>query len=58
MLNSHPAEGETPSFKGSMIMAVAENEQEVLDLLKKDVYSTSGVWDLENAQIIAVCLSP
>lgn len=58
MLNSHPAEGETPSFKGSMIMAVADNEQEVLDLLKKDIYSISGVWDLENAQIIPVCLGP
>jgi len=55
MLNAHPAEGETPSFKGSMMMAVAENEEQVLDLLKKDIYTTSGVWDLENAQIIPVC---
>lgn len=36
-------------------MAVAENEEQVLDLLKKDIYTTSGVWDLENAQIIPVC---
>lgn len=56
MLNSHPAEGETPSFKGSMMLAVAENEAEVRKLLESDVYARSGVWDLEQAQIIPVCL--
>lgn len=54
MLESHPAEGETPTFKGSMMLAVAENETAVRELLAKDIYSTSGVWDLDNAQIIAV----
>lgn len=54
MLNSHPAEGETPSFKGSMMLAVAENEAEVRALLENDIYSRSGVWDLEAAQIIPV----
>lgn len=54
MLESHPAEGETPTFKGSMMMAVAENEAEVRSLLEKDIYGTSGVWDLEKAQIIPV----
>ncbi|KAJ5081552.1 hypothetical protein NUU61_009816 [Penicillium alfredii] len=52
MLNSHPAEGESPSFKGSMMMAVAENEAEVRELLSKDIYTVSGVWDMKNAQII------
>ncbi|KAJ5812264.1 hypothetical protein N7474_008565 [Penicillium riverlandense] len=52
MLNSHPTEGETPSFKGSMMLAVAESEAEVRQLLANDIYGTSGVWDLENAQII------
>ncbi|KAJ5143999.1 uncharacterized protein N7515_002786 [Penicillium bovifimosum] len=52
MFDSHPAEGETPSFKGSMMLAVAESEAEVRELLEKDIYSTSGVWDLGNAQII------
>ncbi|KAJ5150699.1 uncharacterized protein N7500_010888 [Penicillium coprophilum] len=52
MLNAHPADGETPSFKGSMMLAVAENEAEVLELLNKDIYVTSGVWDMEKAQII------
>ncbi|OQE91976.1 hypothetical protein PENNAL_c0008G07490 [Penicillium nalgiovense] len=52
MLNAHPADGETPSFKGSMMLAVAENEAQVLELLNNDIYTTSGVWDMENAQII------
>ncbi|CAI7599572.1 unnamed protein product [Penicillium discolor] len=52
MLNAHPADGETPSFKGSMMLAVAENEAQVLELLNKDIYVSSGVWDMENAQII------
>lgn len=56
MLNSHPAEGESPSFKGSMMMAVAENEAEVRELLSKDIYTVSGVWDMKNAQIIPVSL--
>jgi hypothetical protein len=55
MLNAHPADGETPSFKGSMMLAVAENEAQVLELLNNDIYTTSGVWDMENAQIIPVC---
>jgi hypothetical protein len=54
MLNAHPADGEVPSFKGSMMLAVAENEAQVLELLNKDIYTTSGVWDMEKAQIIPV----
>ncbi|KAJ5304776.1 uncharacterized protein N7443_004436 [Penicillium atrosanguineum] len=52
MLEAHPADGESPSFKGSMMLAVAESEAEVRALLEKDIYVTSGVWDMEKAQII------
>lgn len=55
MFNEHPKEGETPSFKGSALMVVAEDEQQVRRLLEEDVYSKNGVWDLENTQIIPVC---
>lgn len=55
MLNAHPADGESPSFKGSMMLAVGESEAEVRELLNRDIYVTSGVWDMDNAQIIPVC---
>lgn len=57
MLNAHPAEGETPSFKGSMMMVVADSAEQAFELLKKDIYVVSGVWDMDNAQIIPVCCS-
>ncbi|KAJ5907856.1 hypothetical protein N7495_000538 [Penicillium taxi] len=52
MFHSHAAEGETPSFKGSMLLILAENEAEVRNTLAKDIYAETGVWDLKNAQII------
>lgn len=54
-MENHPtAEGETPQFKGSMIIALAETAAEVREQLAKDVYAAEGVWDLEKAQIIPV----
>ncbi|KAL1968795.1 hypothetical protein VTN77DRAFT_1156 [Rasamsonia byssochlamydoides] len=52
MLDSHPAEGETPVFKGSMVTAVAESADALREILSKDIYTQAGVWDLEKAQII------
>jgi len=40
-------EGEGPKINGSVMVAVAESKEEVLDKLKADVYYTSGVWDVE-----------
>ena len=54
MLESHPAEGETPAFKGSMMLALASDEAEVRAILENDIYTRSGVWDLSKAQIIPV----
>lgn len=54
MLESHPAEGETPAFKGSMMLALAADEAEVRAILENDIYAHSGVWDLSKAQIIPV----
>lgn len=54
MLHSHPAEGEAPSFKGSMVVAVAENEAAARAILENDVYARTGVWNMKEAQIIPV----
>lgn len=56
MLNAHPTNPtDRPSFKGSALMVVAEDEAEVHRLLENDVYSRNGVWDLERTEIIPVC---
>ncbi|KAI0913854.1 hypothetical protein F4824DRAFT_502887 [Ustulina deusta] len=39
------------SFYGSTLVCVASSREEVLELLSKDIYTTSGVWDLDNVQI-------
>ncbi|PLB41782.1 YciI family protein [Aspergillus candidus] len=52
MLNSHPTDSQGPSFKGSMIIYTGESVEDVRKIIKDDVYATSGVWDLENVQII------
>ncbi|KAH8693138.1 hypothetical protein BGW36DRAFT_35059 [Talaromyces proteolyticus] len=49
---AHPTEGSTPQFKGSMVIIQAGSLEEVRGILSKDVYTQSGVWDLENTQII------
>lgn len=38
MLEEHPAPGSPPKIKGSVMMAVAETKEEVLEALKEDVY--------------------
>ncbi|KAI1439275.1 hypothetical protein GGR50DRAFT_690619 [Xylaria sp. CBS 124048] len=39
------------SFYGSTIICEAESKEEVIEALRQDIYSKSGVWDVENAQI-------
>lgn len=49
MLNSVPV-GDDPTkweFGGSTIIVVAESKDEVLDMLRRDIYTESGVWDVE-----------
>ncbi|OJJ03718.1 hypothetical protein ASPVEDRAFT_85152 [Aspergillus versicolor CBS 583.65] len=52
MLNAHPSEGETPSFKGSMLIYTVEKEEEAWELIRNDIYVKSGVWDVDAAQVI------
>ncbi|OAX80577.1 hypothetical protein ACJ72_05089 [Emergomyces africanus] len=48
MLESHPEEGETPQMKGSMLLVVSESPEAIREQLSKDIYATSGVWDIDN----------
>ncbi|KAJ2997091.1 hypothetical protein NUW58_g765 [Xylaria curta] len=35
------------SFYGSTLVCVASSKEEILELLSKDIYATTGVWDLD-----------
>ncbi|KAI0171018.1 hypothetical protein BJ166DRAFT_517532 [Pestalotiopsis sp. NC0098] len=45
------------AFHGSTIVMVAESREECKEILSKDIYATSGVWDIDNAQIWPVKLA-
>lgn len=52
VLDSVPV-GDDPTkweFGGSTLIAVAESKDEILDILRRDVYTTSGVWDVEKVR--------
>ncbi|KAI1107102.1 hypothetical protein F4804DRAFT_298539 [Jackrogersella minutella] len=49
-------ESDDPStwdWYGSTIVVVAESKEEVKAILEKDIYTQTGVWDTENALILA-----
>ncbi|KAK2732036.1 hypothetical protein CKAH01_01982 [Colletotrichum kahawae] len=53
MLEKHPNDDATEaSFRGSVVVYTGESPEEVKAILENDIYATSGVWDLEKAQII------
>jgi hypothetical protein len=47
ILDDVPKEGEQLKFRGSAMVASASSREEVLEILKNDIYTKSGVWDLE-----------
>jgi len=51
LLDELPGPEGPPKMCGSAFIVVAETRDEVVRLLETDVYVTSGVWDLEKAQI-------
>ncbi|KAI0973849.1 hypothetical protein F4678DRAFT_458631 [Xylaria arbuscula] len=53
ILNDKPESDDATkfSFYGSTLVVVASSKEEILDVLHKDIYATTGVWDLENVQI-------
>ncbi|RYP78394.1 hypothetical protein DL771_000579 [Monosporascus sp. 5C6A] len=53
VLNSKPESDDDPTkfdFYGSTIIVVAESREEVVGILEKDIYATSGVWDVEKVR--------
>ncbi|KAK5138237.1 hypothetical protein LTR08_003298 [Meristemomyces frigidus] len=44
-------EGEAPKINGSVMLAQADTKEEVLEAIRRDVYSKSGVWDESKIQI-------
>lgn len=50
-----PVEGQAKTFNGSCIVAHAATKEEVLDEIKKDIYATTGVWNLDDIIIQPVC---
>jgi uncharacterized protein len=51
MLEEPVTEGQTPKMRGSAMICGAKTKEEVIERLKKDVYVTGGVWDLDKVQI-------
>jgi hypothetical protein len=55
VLNEVP-EGTDPSkysFAGSTIVVQAASREEVKEILRRDIYAQSGVWDVENVSLIS-----
>lgn len=57
MLSEVPKEGEGLKIIGSAMIAHAISKEEVLEMIKKDIYTESGVWNLEKVHsYTAFCL--
>ncbi|KAL8701840.1 MAG: hypothetical protein Q9224_000307 [Gallowayella concinna] len=54
LLNDVPQPGQRLKIHGSVMLVQAESREEVLHALRRDIYHTSAVWNLESAQILPV----
>ena len=50
IMSEKPSEGHVPMI-GSAMVAYAETKEEVIEAIKKDIYTESEVWDLSKIQI-------
>ncbi len=50
-LSKHPEEGESPDMTGSVMLIMADSEEEVRRFAAEDVYTKSGVWDMDAIKI-------
>lgn len=56
MFQKHPVEGQPPFFEGSVVVYTGKDAAEIRGIIEKDIYATSGVWDLDKVQVIPVCI--
>ena len=52
MLEEVPKEGEPLKMLGSAMVALASSKEEVLEILKNDIYATSEVWDFSKVSLV------
>jgi hypothetical protein len=50
-MNAPPHEGVRFEMLGSAMVAVAQTQEDVMKVLREDVYCLEGVWDMEKVQI-------
>jgi hypothetical protein len=53
-LDEVPKEGEGMKMNGSAAVVVASSKEEIIEILSKDIYATSEVWDLKNVSSISI----
>ncbi|KAM0138412.1 hypothetical protein ACHAO1_003443 [Botrytis cinerea] len=46
-----PPDGEAPRVKGTVLLTYAESKEKVLEQLRQDEYTKSGVWDWDKVQV-------
>jgi hypothetical protein len=51
MLEEPPKEGEGLKIFGSAMMAHAASKEEVLEVIKQDIYYKSNVWNLDKVRL-------
>lgn len=50
-LAQHGVEGEQPAENGTVMIITAENEDEIREIIKRDIFTAGGVWDYEHLTI-------
>lgn len=60
VLTEVPEDDEASSmqFAGSTLVVTASSREEIIEMLKKDVYAESGVWDVEKVSLFSVSAKP
>lgn len=51
IFNEIPTEGKPLNFAGSALNVVADSKEQVLEIVKKDIFAKEGIWDLNNILI-------